>query len=286
MRSTHATAEIGLARLSNDDNKDWEVGSDLSVFTSDLSQSALTVSPWSSRSCRCCCKTAVLTVAWGVPVGLLVAVVALLVPNAVGAGLVRVRTLEVQTLSLTARPTAEASPVNSSDETNCTADGSAIGNSTNAANGSSCVGANASGRAQPPPPPPPRRPPSAAADWGNPKAAFEGLEQLNQPSDGFFTAWWNRTRGKLLLEVPEAALGTTEFVVSAIASRGDGVRSLLHEPLTGTAARGACCLQSHSSLPWPPGLWLLVVAAWLRGAPRPGSRGRSGPSGRLRCSGP
>ena len=211
-------AEIGLARLSNDDNKDWEVGSNLSVFTSE----ATAISPWNSRNCRCCCKTAILTVAWGVPVGLLVAVVALLVPNALGASLVRVRTLEVQTLSLAARPAAEASPANSSDEANCTADG----NSTSAANGSSCGGAtNASGRAQSPPPPPRGRPPSAPLDWGNPKVAFEGFEQLNQPGDGFFTAWWNRTRGKLLLEVPEAALGTTEFVVSAMASKGDGSRS-------------------------------------------------------------
>ena len=219
-------AEIGLARLSNDDNKDWEVGSDLSVFTSE----ATAVSPWNSRNCRCCCKTAMLTVAWGVPVGLLVAVVALLVPNAVSTSLVRVRTLEVQTLSLAARPRAEAGPANSNDEANCTADG----NSTSATNGSSCGGAtNASGRAQPPPPPR-SRPPSSPLDWGNPKAAFEGFERLNQRSDGFFTAWWNRTRGMLLLEVPEAALGTAEFVVSAMASRGDGVQSLLHEPLTGT----------------------------------------------------
>ena len=90
-------AEIGLARLSNNDNKDWEVGCDLSVFTSEAT--ALR-----SSSCRCCCKTAVLTVAWGVPAGLLMAVVALLVPNALSASLVRVRTLEVQTLSLAARP--------------------------------------------------------------------------------------------------------------------------------------------------------------------------------------
>ena len=68
-------AEIGLARLSNNDNKDWEVGSDLSAFTSEAT--ALR----NPSSCRCCCKTAS-TVAWGVPVGLLVAVVALLVPNA------------------------------------------------------------------------------------------------------------------------------------------------------------------------------------------------------------
>ena len=210
-------AEIGLARLSNNDNKDWEVGSDLSAFTSEAT--ALR----NPSSCRCCCKTAVLTVAWGVPVGLLVAVVALLVPNAFSASLVRVRTLEVQTLSLATRPAAEASPVNSSDETNCTADG----NTTGAANGSSCDDAtNASGHAQPPPPPPPRsRPPSSPLDWGNPKAAYEGFEQLNERSEGFFTAWWNRTRGKLLLEVPEAALGTAEFVVSAMATRGDGVPS-------------------------------------------------------------
>ena len=207
-------AEIGLARLSNNDNKDWEVGSDLSAFTSEAT--ALR----NPSSCRCCCKTAVLTVAWGVPVGLLVAVVALLVPNALSASLVRVRTLEVQTLSLAARPAAEASPVNSSDEANCTADG----NTTGAANGSSCDDAtNASGHAQPPPPPPRSRPPSSPLDWGNPKAAYEGFEQLNERSDGFFTAWWNRTRGKLLLEVPEAALGTAEFVVSAMATRGDGV---------------------------------------------------------------
>ena len=91
-------AEIGLARLSNNDNKDWEVGSDLSAFTSEAT--ALR----NPSSCRCCCKTAVLTVAWGVPVGLLVAVVALLLPNALNASLVRVRTLEVQTLSLAVDP--------------------------------------------------------------------------------------------------------------------------------------------------------------------------------------
>ena len=34
--------------------------------------------------------------------------------------------------------------------------------------------------------------------------------------------------------VPAAALGRTEFVVSAMVSRGDGVHALLHEPLTAT----------------------------------------------------
>jgi hypothetical protein len=51
-------AEIGLARLSNNDNKDWEVGCDLSVFTSEAT--ALR-----SSSCRCCCKTPVLTTKTG-----------------------------------------------------------------------------------------------------------------------------------------------------------------------------------------------------------------------------
>ena len=48
------------------------------------------------------------------------------------------------------------------------------------------------------------------------------------------TCWWNRTRAKLKLQVPAAALGRTEFVVSAMVSRGDGVHALLHEPLTAT----------------------------------------------------
>ena len=89
-----------------------------------------------------------------------------------------------------------------------------VGNGSSAAG--NCTRSNLSApvlsgaRANPPP-----------VDWGNPKAAYEGFEQLNERSEGFFTAWWNRTRGKLLLEVPEAALGTAEFVVSAMATRGE-----------------------------------------------------------------
>mgnify|MGYP004162324467 CR=1 FL=1 len=63
---------------------------------------------------------------------------------------------------------------------------------------------------------------------------FDGFGKLNNASAAFMTCWWNRTRAKLKLQVPAAALGRTEFVVSAMVSRGDGVHALLHEPLTAT----------------------------------------------------
>ena len=215
-------AELGLTRLATNDNKDWEVSSDISIFTSEH-QSAITVGAWDANRCRCCFKVATITVAWGVPVALLVAIVALLVPNAAGGHLhvstIEVQAMNAQALSLGSRRQANdsrasvgrnASAANGRDGSNCTADGNGTNGTdgTNAsANASSCAdeAANATSRSPPPPPRPP-----AALDWGNPKAAYEGFEKLNERSDGFFTAWWNGTRAKLLLEVPApAASGST-----------------------------------------------------------------------------
>ena len=45
-----------------------------------------------------------------------------------------------------------------------------------------------------------------------------------------FTAWWNQTRGSLVLQIPDESL-ETEFVITALASRGSAEDFLLHEPL-------------------------------------------------------
>jgi len=260
-RSSNERELSSFKTLPAVDDKDWDAASfvDSSVFTSEPGSTIGRV--------RGCFKVLTLGVAWGVPVGLLVAIVALLAQDHTpDMRKLHVNSIDVQALTaaslratglssllgLASNDSNASNACNQSlyatmasdakdddeDEEDCSSVNASNASETNGSNGSGGNGSSAAGNCtrsnrsalvlagtRPAPPP---------ADWGNPKAAYEGFVQLNNRSDGFFTAWWNGTRSKLLFEVPSAALGASDFVVSAMASRGDGVSSLLHEPLTGT----------------------------------------------------
>ena len=145
------------------------------------------------------CTIVTLGVAWAVPVALLATVVALLGRTGAPPPLTIVHAPKLPTHELT----------------------NLSGNASR--NWSRHISRNASKPVAP-----------AKVEYGAVNEPFDGFGKLNNASAAFMTCWWNRTRAKLKLQVPAAALGRTEFVVSAMVSRGDGVHALLHEPLTAT----------------------------------------------------
>lgn len=81
------------------------------------------------------------------------------------------------------------------------------------------------------PPPAPQPPPGAPPRAFDPLAAYHHLEVLNNATHGFFRVLWEEGKARLWLEVGEDDLGS-EFVISALVSRGDGTDALLHQPRT------------------------------------------------------
>jgi hypothetical protein len=81
------------------------------------------------------------------------------------------------------------------------------------------------------PPPAPKPPPGALPRAFDPLSAYHQLEVLNEATPGFFRVLWEESKARLWLEVAQDDLGS-EFVVSALVSRGDGTDALLHQPRT------------------------------------------------------